>query len=421
MNLLTITTRYYLWLVLGLLVVCSAIFYAVLQYAVNSNIDEILYNRRNAIARTLATRQGAISPDVASYSDFSIRPQPLTQPVDTTLIYCDTLMYEPTDNEFDEYRKLTTEVSVLGKPYALTIVRTHLEADEIVGTISVTLISIFVLLTAGLLLAGRYLTRRLWTPFYQTLHRLTEFDLEASKPLQLDPVLITEFAALNRALSELTAKNYRTFQHQKQFIENASHEMQTPLAIIQAKIELLYQQPQLNQTQASLLQALDTEADRLSRLNKALLLLSQIDNRQFADRTRVVWVEIAERVLPYFDEQAEKKRLCVELDIAPDAHVHTSSVLADILLTNLLKNAFVHNIPDGVVRVATMGRTLIVENTGDVPTVPPEELFGRFRKASRQKQTLGLGLAIVKSIVDANGWQVRYTYQDKVHRVTVSY
>lgn len=421
MNLLTVTTRYYLWLLLGLLVICSVIFYGVMRFAVNSNIDEILYNRRNAIVHKLTEQNGILSVDASRYSDFIIRSLPTHQRADTTLFYRDTLIFEPTDQEFDEYRKLSTQVTVQGKPYALTIVRTHLEIDEIVGTISATLISLYALLVVGLLLAGRFLTRRLWTPFYATVHRLAEFDLDTSIPLEFKSSGITEFDVLNRSLSELTARNHQTYQHQKQFIENASHEMQTPLAIVQAKIELLYQQPQLDQTQASLLLAVGTEFERLSRLNKALLLLSKIDNHQFTDQTRVVWAEIAERILPYFEEQAEKKHLHIELALEPDAYVHTNPILADILLTNLLKNAFVHNIPGGLVHIRTSDRTLIVENTGETPTVPLNELFERFRKVSRQKQTLGLGLAIVKSIVDANGWHVAYTCDNTIHRLTVQY
>lgn len=421
MNLLTLTTRYYVWLLLGLLIICSGIFYGAMRYAVNSNIDEVLYNRRNTIVHLLADQNGPLPAQVTRYSDFSIRALPDRQPVDTTLFYRDTLIFEPTDQEFDEYRKLSTQVTVQGRPYALTIVRTHLEIDEIVGTISATLLSLYGLLVVGLLLAGRFLTRRLWTPFYTTLHQLAGFDLDQYNLPAFTQTGITEFDILNQNLSELTARTHKTYQHQKQFIENASHEMQTPLAIMQSKIELLYQQPALDQTQATLLLALNTQTERLSRLNKALLLLAKIDNHQYSDRTNVVWAEVVKHALPYFEEQVERKQLRVELSLSPEARVHTNPVLADILVTNLLKNAFVHNLPQGVVRIRTEDKTLIVENSGEDPGVAPQELFERFRKASRQKQTLGLGLAIVKSIVDANGWRIDYTYRAGFHRLAVQY
>ncbi|MEZ0487632.1 type IX secretion system histidine kinase PorY [Fibrella aquatica] len=421
MNLLTVTTRYFLGLLLMLLVLCSAISYAVMRYAVNSNIDEILFNRRNAIIRTFARQQGVLPRDAADYNDFILKPLPRSVQIDTSLRYSDTLIYEPTDQEEDEYRKLQTQFSFQGKPYALTIVRTHLENPEIIGTISATLIPLYLFVIGGLLIAGRYLTQRLWTPFYHTLTKLTEFDLDSTAPIQFEPAHITEFEALNQAVSGLTARNQRAYQQQKQFIENASHEMQTPLAVIQTKIELLYQQPQLGQQQASLLHAVGGQTERLTRLNKALLLLSKIDNRQFTDRTRVVWADIVTNILPYFEEQAEKYSLTIHSAIEPGAHVHTNPVLADILLSNLLKNAFVHNVPNGQVNIRTEGRTLTVENTGEAPDIAPDLLFERFRKASRQKQTLGLGLAIVKSIVDVNGWQISYVYADGQHRVSVNY
>jgi len=421
MNLLTVTTRYYLALLLLLLVLCSAIFYAVMRYAVNTNIDEILFNRRNTIVRTFAEQQGRLPTDAARYSDFSMHSLPLNSSVDTTLHYSDTLIYEPTDQEEDEYRKLQTQFMVAGKPYALTVVRTHLEDLEIIGTISATLVSLYLFLIGGLIFAGRYLTRMLWTPFYRTLHQLGGVELDSLVPVRFESAGITEFDALNQALSALMARNQTTYQHQKQFIENASHEMQTPLAVIQTKIERLYQLPRLDQAQAALLHDVGSQTERLTRLNKALLLLSQIDNNQFADRSRVVWAEVAERILPYFEEQVEKQQLTVELAIQPNAHVHTNPVLADILLSNLLKNAFLHNVTQGTVSIQAAGRILTIENTGDAPAIAPTLLFERFRKASRQKQTLGLGLAIVKSIVDINGWQITYAYAEGQHRLSVRY
>ncbi len=421
MNLLTITTRYYLALLLVLLVLCSGIFYVVMRYAVESNIDEILLNRRNTIVRTFAGQQGRLPTDAARYSDFSLHSLPLNSPVDTTLHYSDTLIYEPTDQEEDEYRKLQTQFMVAGKPYALTVVRTHLENPEIIGTISTTLVSLYIFLIGGLILAGRYLTRKLWTPFHHTLHQLGGVELDSPVPVRFGLTGITEFDALNQTLGALIARNQTTYQQQKQFIENASHEMQTPLAVIQTKIERLYQLPQLDQMQAALLHDVGNQTERLTRLNKTLLLLSQIDNNQFAERSQVVWAEVAERILPYFEEQVEKDQLTVKLTIDPGAHVHTNPALADILLSNLLKNAFLHNVPNGIVNIRTAGRTLTIENTGDAPDIDPALLFERFRKASRQKQTLGLGLAIVKSIVDVNGWKIEYAYADGRHWLTVNY
>ncbi|RCR67469.1 sensor histidine kinase [Larkinella punicea] len=419
MRLLTLTTRYYLVLFLLILAVWSLVLYAVLRQQVYQNIDEILFNRKQQISVLLNQPQRSL-PTGDPYTDFKLRPLPpghVFQPDQ----YADTLVFEPVDQEYDEYRQLRTQVRVSGNPYELTIVKPRLESTEMINTVSITLPTLFLVLGVGLALTARRLNRILWQPFYRMLHQLGKFRVDQTTSFQTEPTSIDEFSQLQQGLTDLTERNRKLFMQQKQFIENASHEMQTPLAVIQSHIEVLLQQAELDYRQAEPLESILTQTERLGRLNQALLLLSKIENNQFRERTPVPLKPLVEGMLPYFEEQIEQQALRVELTIPADTTLHTHPVLAEILLTNLLKNAFVHNLSNGFVRVDVKGQTLTVENTGDAPDVPTDQLFERFRKASRQKQTLGLGLAIVKTIADVNGWAVTYQFANGIHRLTVTY
>jgi signal transduction histidine kinase len=420
MKLLTLTTRYYLLLFLLILTAWSAVFYAVMKYEVYENTDEILFNRKNRILDIIES-SGEVPLEKDEYNDFVIQALEENSSISVADQFSDTLIYEPTDEEFDEYRKLTTRFQASGRIYQLIIFKPRLETTEIVNTISFTLTSLYLVLVVGLVITSRLLSRKLWGSFYDTLNKLRQYRVDKESELQFSSSHIQEFEELNDSLAELTQRNYKIFINQKQFIENASHEIQTPLAIIQSKIELLFQWRQLEDEQAQILNSVLLETERLSKLNNTLLLLSKIENNQFSDRIKVVLKPIIEKTLLYFEEQAEKYKISIQMNVPPEAHVHTNPMLMEILLTNLIKNAFVHNIINGHINISVKERVFNIENTGEALTIPPEKLFSRFSKQSKSKGALGLGLSIVKTICDINKWNIKYSYQENIHKISILY
>ena len=420
MKLLTLTTRYYLLLFLVILGVWSLVFYAVMTYQVYENSDETLLNRKNQIL-DIIRQSGQVPLEKDAYNDFVVRPlcSGISYAIYPKDSYADTLIYEPTDNEFDEYRKLTTGFVANSMPYQMVIFKPRLETTEIVNTITITLLSLYAVLVMALIFTSRKLSKKLWNPFYSTLNRLREYRLDQESQLLLEPTRIDEFEQLNLSIEELTGKNRQIYLYQKQFIENASHEIQTPLAIIKNQIELLFQKPGLDEGQSEGLNTILLETERLSKLNQALLLLSKIENKQFTDQTSVRVKPLVEKILTYFEEQAEKYGLTIEINMSEHAQVHSNPMLMEILLTNLIKNAFIHNIQNGYVQIGTDEKTITVQNTGQVLSICPETLFERFRKQSKSKGALGLGLAIVKTICDVNSWKVNYQHTEGLHKISV--
>ncbi len=418
-KLLALTSRNYLVIFLALTLFFFGIFYFIIEKEVLKSTDEVLFNRKTHIIEHFNMNQGVISTETPGYADFAI-----TQLDSKDLLadqYSDTLIYESVDQEWDEFRKLKSTAIINGKPYSLILVTPRLETHEIVESILESLIVVFIIMVAVFYLSTRYLSRKLWQPFYDTLQRLNNFEVGQSRQIELTTTHIAEFASLNKAIQDLTDRTQRTFLDQKQFIENASHELQTPLAITQSKLELLVEDPHLTEKQSEIIQTLIHSTHRLTKLNKTLLLLSKIENQQFPQSEDVELKPLLEEILRNFEEQQENLKLTLNLNIGTPAHLTANKVMMDLMLTNLIKNAFFHNKLEGTISIDASADHFLISNTSDGPSIPNTKLFQRFYKLSASKDSWGLGLAIVKKICDINQWTIEYSFTADRHSFAVSF
>ena len=415
MKLLTYTSRVQLLIFMLLFAIFSTVFYLVMSWNVRQHVDEVLYNRKFNLLAYLKENPDAPFAIDNPLDDFTFTEvsKDLFRPGQE--IYSDTLIYEATDDELDEYRKLTSYETLHGKYYHLEIVKPHLEADEIIGTIAITLGGLFLGLTLCYYISQQVISRKIWGPFYATIENLRKYRFDNDKPLELAETGIDEFALLNEAVSDLTKKNKDVFESQKQFIENASHEMQTPLSAIQSQLEILIEQPELTGKQASILEGIISATQRLKKLNKTLLLLSKIENRQFLLIEEVNMSSIIRKILEYFEEQKDRLQLTLTIEDSPDVVVSGNVLLTEILVQNLLKNAFVHNTSGGYINIKLSSAGLIITNSGATKKADAGKIFERFYKYSNNSESWGLGLAIAKKIAELNGWILEYSDHQDCH------
>ncbi|HLZ88225.1 MAG TPA: HAMP domain-containing sensor histidine kinase, partial [Puia sp.] len=222
---------------------------------------------------------------------------------------------------------------------------------------------------------------------------------------------------LTAAIGEVS----RAYQNQKQFTENAAHELQTPLAVIRSKVELLMEDPVLTEDTAQLLADINEANERLSQMNKNLLLLTRIDNRQYPEQRTVLLSEMLTRMTAYYEEQGEPDIPRIKTQIQPGIQVVANPSLIEILLNNLLRNAVIHNIPGGYIDVSLTGGELVVENSGPLLLEDPERLFERFRKGNEAARTTGLGLALVRQICQLYRYEINYQHSRGTHRLRLSF
>ena len=272
----------------------------------------------------------------------------------------------------------------------------------------------------AIVLTVRFISHRLWKPFDEMLLQIEKFRLEDGAIPHLPESDVYEFARLGNTLTTLMQNSLASYRTQKEFTENASHELQTPLAVFQSKLDLLLQQPSLTERQAELIQALYETANRLARLNRNLLLLAKIDNRQYGQMEEIVVVEFLRELVPFLQGITRGINIC-EVFNDSTLTVRANRTLLESLVNNLVVNAVRHNRPGGEITIAVDNGQLAISNTSDEPALNKELIFNRFYRPHGQSKGNGLGLAIVKAVCEYHGWKVNYQHHDGKHQFTVSF
>jgi signal transduction histidine kinase len=322
------------------------------------------------------------------------------------------------NEEIDRFRGLSRFIHINGKPYRLTVETNVEESEETVIAIAGITFLFFLILVVGFLLLNRRLSTRLWQPFRTTLEKLKSFNLNSQDQLQFDQSDTLEFEELNTALTRLIEKNISVFKTQKEFTENASHELQTPLAIIKSKLALLLQSQTLTDQQYEIIEEINKSLTRVSRINKNLLLLAKIENQQFANREEINLSQLINESLALLKDFADNKNIKIETETSGEVIMAGNRILVELLINNLLMNAIRHNSENGEIWIRLTGDQLLVSNSGKT-ALDNERIFKRFSKLSNEKSGSGLGLALVKEICNRYNWAVSYQFRDHAHHFTV--
>ncbi len=323
-------------------------------------------------------------------------------------------------NEIDRFRVLSAYININGKLYHLQIETNIEEADETMLAIAVVTLLFFALLVIGFILLNRRIAKQIWRPFRNTLEKLKSFDLTTQQTVSFDKTDIEEFEELNQSLQKLMAKNISVYNLQKTFIENASHELQTPLAVLKSKLDLLLQNKNLTNEQSEIINAIELPLSRVSRINKNLLLLAKIENKQFSVVENIELAEVINETLELLIDYTTAKQITVDKNLPEKLALTCNKTLLEILISNLLINSIVHNAENGKINIDFSGRTLTVSNTGKI-ALDNKKIFERFIVSSSETANSGLGLAIVKEICNRYQWQINYTFQNNLHSFSVQF
>lgn len=415
MKLLNKTVQYYFLLSVVLLLVAVPVFYVVLKHIVIANVD----------ARLIATKTQLI-PRLQVMEVQPGNKQPLLDN-DITLeksgkAGAKDSLYTSDINDGSRkvtYRLLTSHLVINQETYRLQIKSSLANHQALITSIIILQVLLLSLLLAGLLLINRSLARQVWKPFYNTLRKLRAYKVDHAEPLQLPHSEVNEFEELNTAVEQLAERSRKSYVAQKEFAENASHEMRTPLAIFQGKLELLMQTTPLTEEQATLITDMASASQRMARLNKGLILLTRIQNGQFPETEDVSVKKMGLHLLEQYQQQMEQKELSLEQHWEEDLHITANPTLVEVLLSNLLVNAIRHNLKGGQIIVKLADGVLTVQNTGQLYELNASRLFQRFSKSSADADSMGLGLEIVKKVCDLYQFEISYTYEHPLHSFRV--
>ena len=319
-------------------------------------------------------------------------------------------------------RKFTVASSykIKGKHYYISAYNFIAEPDEILEGIIASLAVTLLILLLFVAVASRQMSKLILSNFNRTLKTIQGFTLKQKNRIRLTHTRTYEFKELNQFLEKMTNKALDDYRSLKEFSENASHELQTPLAIIRGKLELLLE-TRIDEKQASLIEGIQNAVQKLSAVNQSLILLTKLENQEYPVKEKMNFSHFVKGEIESFRELIEMKSLRLTTKIEPEVYLNLNPVLADILFTNLFTNAIRHNLMNGSIDVTLSSSGLSVKNTGDPPKVATQELFKRFKKDKQSSESTGLGLAIVKQICDLNNFTAGYEYTSGHHELSIRF
>jgi len=415
MNLLSYTLRYLYATLLVVISIWAILFYFKMISEIRDSLDDGLENDKMLVIHKVAHDKATITRAGFSEHNYSISPlrQQYAQQVKDN--FKDTMMYTLNERDLEPFRVLTTAFRNNGSYYQLKVVASTLEQDDLVRSLLFSLLGLYIAILISILIINRALLRKIWIPFHQLLSRLKNFKLDQDVRIEISKTNIREFEELNLTVSGLVDQSVKVYGSQKQFIENAAHELQTPLAISLNRLELLAEDDNLSQSNLESVGKVITTLQRLARLNRTLLLISKIENKQFGSAGSLSINELMKIMINEYREFAASKNVTLVFENKEVLLVVMNRDLASVLMSNLLKNAINHNIPGGTVKILITDKNISFVNTGKKVPLDPQIIFERFNKGSSSKNSTGLGLAIVKSISTFYHLDVLYFYNEQHH------
>ncbi|MER2998194.1 sensor histidine kinase [Pontibacter populi] len=419
MRILTKTSLYYLLVSFVVFLMGGIAYYNIMQGEIYDEVDDQLFtDKENILAFIRRTNE---LPHVTSGVSETIVVKEITDKNPILESLTDTLIYSSYDEENIPYRRLTFAAYQNGKAYQYSILKSVMDFDDLFESTVFAMGWTFLMLLVGLGAVNYTINKYTWRNFYDTLGKIKRYSLSQYGPLQLKPSETTEFQELNQVLQTMTDKIHNDYLNLKEFTENVSHEIQTPLAIVNSKLELFMQSGNLTPTQAKLLEEMHNSVSRLARLNKSLILLTRIENREFKENEDIPMHEFLAEQTEQLQEIIEMHGLTVEQTIVQPVQVHLNRGLAEILVSNLLINAIQHNQPDGTIKIILDKEKLCIKNSGEELTETGRNLFGRFVSSNKRKDSLGIGLALVSRICTVYNMRPTYRFDNGMHELCINF
>jgi signal transduction histidine kinase len=396
------------------LLVAGIGYYFLLHYVLRDQLDETLKVEQVEIQDFIRKNQSL--PPATTYKDQKIEFRKAD--ADFPPRFVTIKLYDAEEKESELSRQLVFPVQAGGQYYVASVTKSQEATEEMIGIILLITLALVVLLSSLLFFANRFLVKRLWQPFRTTLSAIKNFNLEAPTPIKTEKTDIHEFNELNESVNMMTEKVVKDYVSLKHFTDHASHEMQTPLAIIISKLDIMIQDPALSEKNLQHLQAIYNAVDKMSKLGQTLLLLTKIENKQFHESQQVDIGLTVRNKLEELDEWIQGRHLSVN-NSTGNLLVTMNPQLADTLVSNLVVNAIKHSgIQDSIV-LRTGKKSFSISNPGTV-ALEETHIFNRFWKSSDSDGT-GLGLAIVKRICDQYGFLPRYEFKEGNHYFTIDF
>ncbi|MBP3942748.1 HAMP domain-containing histidine kinase [Sphingobacteriaceae bacterium WQ 2009] len=412
MTLLNRTITYLSAALVVILTVWGVAFYFKMMEEVYDSLDDGLANYKLLIIRKTHDDRYILNKEKFEESNYQLLEVAENVALTAKEEYKDSTMFMEAEMDFEPVRLLTTYFKADNdRYYQLKVVQSMVEEDDLIRSLTYAVILLFVVVVISMFFITKLIVQKIWDPFYKLQQELGKFKLGHTRDFKAPYTSVKEFDSLNKAIENLLADNMQVYEKQKNFIDNASHELQTPLAITTNKVEMLMEQSQDNEQLIEQLYDVLKQLQRMSTLHKTLLLLSKIENKQYIDLEPVDFTSLWRQAIADFSALTAYRSITVEILEKGIFLRRFNPDLARMLVTNLFKNALVHNAAaGGSIHVEITADGFSIRNTGKMEALDAARIFSRFYKESSNSSSTGLGLAIVHAIVKLAGGDISYRY-----------
>ncbi len=413
MKLLNKTASSYLMGSLVILIISLPVFYFGINYFLLRSVDKSLTDHLNEIRQNLSPIHSSSELEAWRQMDKDIQIKSESRN------FTDSL-YTIREKEKDEdgvqpVRCIDGSIMINRQYYRVTIQLSLVPTNDLITTIFVLQSMLLLFFIAGILYINKRLSKTLWRPFYSGLETMREYELTHHAFSGFKKSGIEEFDEMNENIEQLLNKNHKIFLSQKEFTENAAHEMQTPLAIFQGQFENLMQTTPLSDEQAGLIDDMQINNQRLIKLNRSLLLLAKMENGEQEMKEVLNVTELAEKFIDSFRPILQKNQITVAVRHDGILRAYMNPSLLEILIANLVSNAERHNFHSGDIQIEMTSAMFTIRNTGSEKALEPEHMYERFSKMGNNPEGAGLGLSIIHQICKLNKLHLQYYFENNLH------
>ncbi|MEG2243078.1 MAG: HAMP domain-containing sensor histidine kinase [Muribaculaceae bacterium] len=419
MRLTTIYHRYIIYTLLAVLALGSVTHYYIFRHSIHRTTDDILKEYQQQVIDYVDKNDTLISLQELEMHHSRILCTKVENKVEQNQAIYDSLIYSSQQKEMVVYRILNFDIKAGTKFYHVTISQPTLEEDNLISAVIISLVLIFLFFIIAYFFVFSYYTHILWKPFYKLLSQLQRYKVEKKKETPPPYSGIDEFDEMNEVVYNMMNKISNDYNSLKELTEDTSHELQTPISIIKAKLELLQQMELGNDKSSELIRSMQGALNRMSNFNKALLLIAKINNDQFIDIEPIDLEELINEYLISCEDIIINRNIKVNYQRKANFIVQINKTLADRLIMNILSNALKYNIDRGNLTLSIDEQELRISNSYN-HTLPNGDLFGRFIKSTQEKGATGLGLTIVKNICQKSRLNVELQITKTIFEIIIT-
>lgn len=415
MKLLTHTSLFMVTMSMVLFFFCGVSFYFVFKQLSADRLEGELRHEMNLVLQDPQLIMTAVDAEIPFFDRIDMDYVDSIGQSDVQ--FFDSLLFISNQEAHVPVRYIQFFIRMNSSPVRVRIYMSTISSDDLTERIAGLITIMAILFALGIYMLNRHVFNRTWSGFYNALKKIQLF--KAGDPVPNFPDdEIDEFDDLNSELLKMSTRISSDYHNLKGFTSHATHEFQTPLAVIISKADLLMQNENYSEEQYQQLSSIQQYARQLSRMIQALSFLFKIDNQQFAELSKVRISDVISEHMNLVKEQSELRGIKLDINIEDEIEYLMHPDLADVLILNLLRNAMNHNLSDGLLKVQILGNRLVISNTGQNSPLDQNYIFGEFKKGVNSSG-LGLGLSIARRIAENYNIELQYKFDNQMHNFSL--